>query len=186
MSAVKVTSTRVAATPRWRATRPHRRGHVGGAGAGREQHLADPEAEVQGQVELARRHTGMVASRRVTAFLLVDWSAVRIDFTAPPSPTLGVEWEFALVDRRTRDLSNTAADLFAAGHAAECPTPSGCTRSCCATPSRWSPGSARTVAEAMDDLRETLGVVVPAADELGVDLLRRRARTRSRPGRRSS
>ena len=30
---------------------------------------------------------------------------VRIDFHGSPEPTLGVEWEFALVDRRTRDLA---------------------------------------------------------------------------------
>ena len=39
---------------------------------------------------------------------------VRIDFRGSPEPTLGVEWELALVDRTSRDLSNTAADLFAA------------------------------------------------------------------------
>ena len=38
---------------------------------------------------------------------------VRIDFHGSAEPTLGVEWEFALVDRRTRDLRNDAAHLFA-------------------------------------------------------------------------
>src|SRR3546814_2748592 len=44
------------------------------------------------------------------------WTAgpVRIDFRGSPRPTLGVEWEFALVDQKTRDLTNSAADLFAA------------------------------------------------------------------------
>ena len=37
---------------------------------------------------------------------------VGIEFAGSPRPTLGVEWEFALVDKTTRDLSNTAADLF--------------------------------------------------------------------------
>ncbi|RYE80198.1 MAG: hypothetical protein EOO74_02495, partial [Myxococcales bacterium] len=41
-----------------------------------------------------------------------------IDFTESGTPhTLGVEWEFALVDRVTRDLSNSADALFAAHHA---------------------------------------------------------------------
>ena len=44
---------------------------------------------------------------------------VPVDFSASPRPTVGVEWEFALVDRETRDLSNTAADLFAAVHERE-------------------------------------------------------------------
>ena len=39
-----------------------------------------------------------------------------IDFRSSPRPTLGVEWEFALVDKTTRDLSNSAADLFTAAH----------------------------------------------------------------------
>ena len=38
---------------------------------------------------------------------------VRIDFHGSDEPTLGVEWEFALVDRRTRDLRNDAEHLFA-------------------------------------------------------------------------
>ena len=38
---------------------------------------------------------------------------MRIDFHGSPEPTLGVEWELALVDRRTRDLRNDATHLFA-------------------------------------------------------------------------
>ena len=37
----------------------------------------------------------------------------RIDFAGSPRPTLGVEWEFALVDAHTRDLSNEAAAVIA-------------------------------------------------------------------------
>jgi glutamate---cysteine ligase / carboxylate-amine ligase len=36
-----------------------------------------------------------------------------IDFAGSARPTLGVEWEFALVDAQTRDLSNEAADVIA-------------------------------------------------------------------------
>ncbi|MGN6336029.1 glutamate--cysteine ligase [Mycobacterium sp.] len=35
-----------------------------------------------------------------------------IDFAGSPRPTLGVEWEFALVDAETRDLSNAAAEVI--------------------------------------------------------------------------
>ncbi|WLP92360.1 glutamate--cysteine ligase [Gordonia sp. NB41Y] len=35
-----------------------------------------------------------------------------IEFRGSPAPTLGVEWELALTDRTTGDLSNSAADLF--------------------------------------------------------------------------
>ena len=38
---------------------------------------------------------------------------MRIDFHGSSEPTLGVEWEFALVDRKTRDLRNEASHLFA-------------------------------------------------------------------------
>src|SRR6516225_5198402 len=37
----------------------------------------------------------------------------RIDFASSPRPTVGVEWEFALVDHETRDLSNEAATVIA-------------------------------------------------------------------------
>ncbi|GAY14757.1 glutamate--cysteine ligase [Mycobacterium sp. shizuoka-1] len=37
----------------------------------------------------------------------------RIDFAGSPRPTLGVEWEFALIDAVTRDLSNEAAEVIA-------------------------------------------------------------------------
>ncbi|MCW2652198.1 MAG: carboxylate--amine ligase [Mycobacterium sp.] len=37
----------------------------------------------------------------------------RIDFAGSPRPTIGVEWEFALVDAVTRDLSNEAATVIA-------------------------------------------------------------------------
>ncbi|MDP2774422.1 MAG: glutamate--cysteine ligase [Nocardioides sp.] len=94
---------------------------------------------------------------------------MRIDFRSSAEPTLGVEWEFALVDRRTRDLRNDASHLFAR-----------------ARPRLRDPGRlhqellrntvevvtdvCHTVPEAMASLRETLAAVVPAADELGLDL----------------
>ncbi|BCO37933.1 glutamate--cysteine ligase [Mycobacterium heckeshornense] len=40
-------------------------------------------------------------------------AAARIDFAGSPRPTVGVEWEFALVDAQTRDLSNEASAVIA-------------------------------------------------------------------------
>ncbi|WP_375486630.1 glutamate--cysteine ligase [uncultured Mycobacterium sp.] len=40
-------------------------------------------------------------------------AAARIDFAGSPRPTVGVEWEFALVDAQTRDLSNEATAVIA-------------------------------------------------------------------------
>jgi glutamate---cysteine ligase / carboxylate-amine ligase len=40
-------------------------------------------------------------------------ASAHIDFAASPRPTVGVEWEFALVDAQTRDLSNEATVVIA-------------------------------------------------------------------------
>lgn len=94
---------------------------------------------------------------------------MRLDFHASASPTLGVEWEFALVDQTTRDLSNTAADLFAAA-SPRLSDPSRLHKELLRNTVEIVTGVCGSVAEAVDDLRETLAVVMPAADELGVDL----------------
>lgn len=93
-----------------------------------------------------------------------------IDFRGSSRSTLGVEWEFALVDRTTRDLSNTAASLFESVR----------DRAGSENPKLHSEllrntvevvtGVCENVHEAMADLRETLAVVRRSAAELGVDL----------------
>ena len=40
-------------------------------------------------------------------------ASAHIDFDGSPRPTIGVEWEFALVDSQTRDLSNEATAVIA-------------------------------------------------------------------------
>ncbi|MDQ3616623.1 MAG: glutamate--cysteine ligase [Actinomycetota bacterium] len=97
---------------------------------------------------------------------------VGIDFRGSPRPTLGVEWEFALVDKVTRDLSNTAADLFAEvlehpiSPVDEAKVHSELLRNTVEVVT----GVCENVPEAMDDLRTTLAPVRSAADRLGVDL----------------
>ena len=49
----------------------------------------------------ARRRSRLWNDRRVT-----------IDFPDSPGPTLGVEWEFALVDKCSHDHVNAASELF--------------------------------------------------------------------------
>jgi carboxylate-amine ligase len=93
---------------------------------------------------------------------------VHIEFRGSPRPTLGVEWEFALVDRRTRDLANDAQALFDAtgGQVREGTLHQELLRNTVEVVT----GVCDTVGEAVDDLRTTLDVVLPAADDLGVDL----------------
>ena len=94
---------------------------------------------------------------------------MRIDFHASPRPTLGVEWELALVDRTTRDLVSAASDLheLAGGRLED---PSRLHKELLRNTIELVTGICPTVEEAVADLRGTLGVVLPAAGELGLDL----------------
>jgi carboxylate-amine ligase len=94
---------------------------------------------------------------------------VRIDFHPSSEPTLGVEWELALVDRRTRDLRNEAAHLFARAKA-RLPDPGRLHKELLKNTVEIVTGVCADVGEAMADLRRTLEVVVPVGDELGLDL----------------
>ena len=95
-----------------------------------------------------------------------------IDFAASPRPTLGVEWEFALVDAETRDLVNSAASLFERVEQ-RTGVPGGGPRlhqELLRNTVEVVTGICDTVGDAMADLQRTLGVVREAAQELGVDL----------------
>ena len=92
-----------------------------------------------------------------------------IEYAASPRPTLGVEWEFALVDRTTRDLSNRAGEVFDEVHRSHGEQPN-IHKELLRNTVEIVSGVSDTVAEAMSDLRETLRLVRPAAEGLGVDL----------------
>jgi glutamate---cysteine ligase / carboxylate-amine ligase len=95
-----------------------------------------------------------------------------IDFAASPGPSLGVEWEFALVDRDTRDLVNAAAPLFSRVEE-RTGVPGGSPRlhkELLRNTVEVVTGVCDTVGDAVADLRRTLAVVRDAADALGVDL----------------
>jgi len=94
---------------------------------------------------------------------------VRIDFHGSPEPTLGVEWELALVDRRTRDLRNDATHLFARARP-RLADPGKLHQELLRNTVEIVSGVCHTVEEAMADLRQTLEVVVPAGDALDIDL----------------
>jgi glutamate---cysteine ligase / carboxylate-amine ligase len=94
---------------------------------------------------------------------------MRIDFHASPSPTLGVEWELALVDRETRDLVNAADDLFDSA-TPRMASPERLHRELLRNTVEVVTGICHTVGQAREQLRDVLDVVVPAADSLGADL----------------
>ncbi|WP_323791348.1 glutamate--cysteine ligase [Nocardioides sp.] len=94
---------------------------------------------------------------------------MRIDFHASPEPTLGVEWELALVDRRTRDLRNEVEHLYARAKP-RLPHPQRLHQELLRNTVEVVTGVCRDVPEAMADLRATLAGVLPACDELDLDL----------------
>ncbi|MFD4368563.1 glutamate--cysteine ligase [Rhodococcus sp. NPDC058521] len=94
-----------------------------------------------------------------------------VHFPGSPRPTLGVEWEIALVDRVTRDLSNTAAEVFdSVAELAGDRTPR-ITKELLRNTVELVTGIHTTVGEAMGDLDESLGLLRRAAEPLGVDLI---------------
>ncbi|MEO5710616.1 MAG: glutamate--cysteine ligase [Nocardioidaceae bacterium] len=99
---------------------------------------------------------------------MVRWTVV-IEFAASRRPTLGVEWEFALVDKTTRDLSNTASDLFDRVRESVGEQPQ-LHQELLRNTVEVVTGITASVPEAMADLAGTLRLVRPVADELGVDL----------------
>ncbi|MGY2704657.1 glutamate--cysteine ligase [Nocardioides sp. HB32] len=94
---------------------------------------------------------------------------MRIDFHGSPEPTLGVEWELALVDRRTRDLRNDATHLFARAKP-RLPDPGKLHKEMLRNTVELVSGVCRTAGAAMADLQQTLEVVLPAGDDLDIDL----------------
>lgn len=94
---------------------------------------------------------------------------MRIDFHASADYTLGVEWELALVDRRTRDLRNDASHLFARSRH-RLPHPDRLHQELLRNTVELVTGVCGTVGEAMADLRATLAPVLAAGDDLDLDL----------------
>ncbi|MFI9411656.1 glutamate--cysteine ligase [Nocardia gamkensis] len=94
-----------------------------------------------------------------------------VPFEGSPRPTIGVEWEIALVDKVTRDLSNTAAAVFdSLGELrAHDGTPQ-VTKELLRNTVELVTGVHDTVGAAVEDLTGTMNTVRRAADPLGVDL----------------
>src|ERR1700745_4139688 len=89
----------------------------------------------------------------------------RIDFAASPKPTVGVEWEFALVDAQTRDLSNEAATVIA--EIGENPRVH---KELLRNTVEVVSGVCDSTAQAMEDLRETLRPARQVVRDRGMEL----------------
>ncbi|MFR9750660.1 glutamate--cysteine ligase [Nocardia sp. 004] len=94
-----------------------------------------------------------------------------VPFHGSPRPTIGVEWEIALVDKVTRDLSNTAAAVFdsVGDLRAHDGTPQ-VTKELLRNTVEIVTGVHDTVGAAVEDLTNTMRTVRQVADPLGVDL----------------
>nr|WP_206036423.1 MULTISPECIES: glutamate--cysteine ligase [unclassified Rhodococcus (in: high G+C Gram-positive bacteria)] len=95
---------------------------------------------------------------------------VAVEFPGSPRPTVGVEWEIALVDKTTRDLSNSAADVFDSVGRIAGETPR-LTKEFLRNTVELVTDVHDTVGEAVDDLSESLSLLRRAADPHGVDLM---------------
>jgi carboxylate-amine ligase len=96
-------------------------------------------------------------------------ACVGIDFARSDGPTLGVEWEFALVDKHTRDLVNAASELFDLVRERHGEQPN-LHKELLRNTVELTTGICRTTAQAITELTGMINIVRPAADELGVDL----------------
>jgi len=90
----------------------------------------------------------------------------RIDFAGSPRPTIGVEWEFALVDAHTRDLTNEAAAVIA--EIGENPRVH---KELLRNTVELITGICTDTAEAMEDLRATLTTTRQVVRDRGMELL---------------
>ncbi|MEJ5913009.1 glutamate--cysteine ligase [Pseudokineococcus sp. 1T1Z-3] len=93
-----------------------------------------------------------------------------VAFTPSARPTVGVEWELALVDRTTRDLVNAAGDVLARVADGGGRTSGRVTGELLRNTVELVSGICENADEAAEDLGLTLAAVRAAADPLGVEL----------------
>ncbi|MYR07100.1 glutamate--cysteine ligase [Gordonia sp. SID5947] len=93
-----------------------------------------------------------------------------IEFDGSPTPSLGVEWEFALTDKVSGDLSNSAADLFALVSERVPDRRGKVHKELLRNTVEIVTGICRDTPEAIADLSATLDGVRGLTEELGVDL----------------
>ncbi len=101
----------------------------------------------------------------------MSW-VVAIEFRSSPRPTVGIEWELALVDKTTRDLANHASELFDEVHLHHAPIidEARLHKELLRNTVEIVTGICESVPEAIEDLKDTARKVRRHADSLGVDL----------------
>ncbi|MDQ6641077.1 MAG: glutamate--cysteine ligase [Actinomycetota bacterium] len=92
-----------------------------------------------------------------------------IEFAASSGPTLGVEWEFALVDKTTRDLVNASAEVFERAHSTY-GEDSRLHHELLRNTVELTTGICSGTAEAMEQLAGMVRRIRPVTDGIGVDL----------------
>jgi glutamate---cysteine ligase / carboxylate-amine ligase len=101
----------------------------------------------------------------VPGSLPVNRASAHIDFAGSPRPTVGVEWEFALVDAQTRDLSNEATAVIA--EIGENPRVH---KELLRNTVEIVSGVCDCSGQAMEDLRDTLGTARQIVRDRGMEL----------------
>jgi carboxylate-amine ligase len=101
----------------------------------------------------------------VPASGLTNRASAHIDFAGSPGSTVGVEWEFALVDAQTRDLSNEATAVIA--EIGENPRVH---KELLRNTVEVVSGVCECTAQAMEDLRETLTPARQIVRDRGMEL----------------
>ena len=109
--------------------------------------------------------SGWRAVSSVPASSPASRASARINFARSPRPTIGVEWEFALVDAQTRDLSNEATAVIA--EIGENPRVH---KELLRNTVEVVSGICECTAEAMEDLRNTLGPARRVVRARGMEL----------------
>ena len=103
---------------------------------------------------------------RAVSSVPANRASARIDFAPSLRPTIGVEWEFALVDAQTRDLSNEATAVIA--EIGENPRVH---KELLRNTVEIVTGICECVPEAIEDLRDTLGSARRIVRGRGMELL---------------
>lgn len=94
-----------------------------------------------------------------------------VPFAASAGPSLGVEWELALVDRTTRDLANAAGEVIAGVRADEGAGPVRVADELLRNTVEVISGVHRVAGEAAAEVTAGVAAVRRAADAVGVDVI---------------